>query len=167
MSTTCVYFLTLTIGTVHGWMNAMDKELNFKCPAGCAVYEINSKHDNFFEDRVFEILCRPTGKSSSGCQWTDYVNSFEQSFEFQCPNQSVMSGMESIHDNTAEDRRWKFYCCAFEAGTLSECQKLPKTHLDYAWSLYAPANFVFRGVASSHDNNYQDRDYTFEICRLG
>lgn len=76
MTMTFVYFLTLTIGTVHGWMNAMDKELNFKCPAGSTIYEINSKHDNFFEDRVFEILCRPTGKSSTGCQWTgEFIDS--------------------------------------------------------------------------------------------
>lgn len=60
----------------YGWMNAMDKPLSYKCPDGMAISEINSKHDNFFEDRVFDISCRFTGKTPTGCQWTGKINKF-------------------------------------------------------------------------------------------
>lgn len=56
---------------VNCWMNAMDKQLNYRCPDGSIIYEINSKHDNFYEDRVFEILCRRPVGGTRNCQWTN------------------------------------------------------------------------------------------------
>ena len=64
------YISTVLVVSVYGWMNAMDQPLSFMCPLDTAIYEINSKHDNYFEDRVFEILCRTTGKTPTGCHWT-------------------------------------------------------------------------------------------------
>lgn len=41
----------------------------------------------------------------------DYVNDFDKPVVFQCPNGGVMDGVHSYHDNGAEDRRFRFYCC--------------------------------------------------------
>lgn len=46
-----------------------------------------------------------------GCWTTGYVNGWDGVMNYQCPGNSVMSGMYSVHDNGKEDRIFKFICC--------------------------------------------------------
>ena len=41
----------------------------------------------------------------------DWENALDKPVEFECPKNGYINGMISEHDNGAEDRRWKFYCC--------------------------------------------------------
>ena len=40
-----------------------------------------------------------------------YVNNFDQLVEYQCPNEGIPTGVDSVHSNRNEDRRFKFRCC--------------------------------------------------------
>lgn len=42
---------------------------------------------------------------------TEYVNDWDEVLVFQCQHNSYISGIDSYHNNHAEDRRFKFYCC--------------------------------------------------------
>lgn len=41
---------------------------------------------------------------------TDYVNAMDSPIVFQCGS-GVIHGIESYHQDTYEDRRFKFKCC--------------------------------------------------------
>ncbi|KAG9330482.1 hypothetical protein JZ751_024216, partial [Albula glossodonta] len=80
------------------------------------------RHSNDAEDREWGFSCKRTFDSQSECFWTNYVNYFDERFTFNCPQNYVLSGMSSFHDNGAEDRRWKFYCCRVNNYCNSNCQ---------------------------------------------
>lgn len=89
------------------------------CPVGSVVSYIYSAHDNFSEDRTWTYQCHTfngNGWSSSldDCQWTDYVNGYDDAFYFSCGDKHVIAGIYSYHDNFHEDRTFKFKCCRWK-----------------------------------------------------
>lgn len=54
----------------YSWLNQYDKEFSIVCPTGQAVSRIQSHHDNHYEDRQWNIECRPIGNFSDMCFWT-------------------------------------------------------------------------------------------------
>ena len=42
---------------------------------------------------------------------SDYVNEWDQPVTYQCPNDGFITGIDSVHDNRYEDRRFKYQCC--------------------------------------------------------
>ncbi|GFR89025.1 hemagglutinin/amebocyte aggregation factor [Elysia marginata] len=42
---------------------------------------------------------------------SDFANDYDELLEFQCPNEGIITGMESTHSNRREDRIFKFKCC--------------------------------------------------------
>lgn len=65
-----------------------------------------------------EYLLKAIGSICVNCNlfefeffFVEYANNFDQPVAFQCPNGGVMDGVSSYHDNGAEDRRFRFYCC--------------------------------------------------------
>ena len=71
----------------------------------------------------------------------------------QCPANYILTGVNSIHHNHYEDRRWKFRCChaenhftknCFASGYINDWNQL----IDY--SVDQP--YVFTGVYSYHVN---------------
>jgi len=97
-----------------GW-STYDAALNLVCPDNKVLRYIDSYHDNYTEDRKFKIGCQDfVGGSTDMCFWTPYVNNLDAAFDFACPSQYVMKGINSYHDNGAEDRRWKYYCCRWK-----------------------------------------------------
>ena len=60
--------------------------------------------------RIFERL---RGSSYSGLDAVvthEWVNEWDEKFEFTCPSGWALQGMQSKHDNRREDRLWKFSC---------------------------------------------------------
>jgi len=97
-----------------GW-TTYDLPINLVCPDNKVLRHINSIHNNNYEDRIFQIGCQDfVGGATDMCFWTPDVNNWDMAFDFECPSQYVLKGISSYHDNTTEDRRWKFYCCRWK-----------------------------------------------------
>lgn len=48
-----------------------------------------------------------------------WVNNWDHPIDYVCPSGQVMVGMNSIHHNSYEDRRYRFACCSMRIGDLS------------------------------------------------
>ncbi|KAM3926649.1 hemagglutinin/amebocyte aggregation factor-like [Leptodactylus fuscus] len=147
------------------WANNYDQVLNYQCPSHQSINLIFSIHDNKREDRIWDFGCQNTFNNPGSCSWTGYVNDFDQEFTFTCPFGTVLSGMDSYHDNGREDRRWRFLCCQGETAVQRNCQ----------WSGYindfdgylrwdAPPNHYLVGAHSYHDNHREDRRWNYYSC---
>jgi len=82
--------------------------------SGKALIGGTSTHDNGMEDRVWTWYCGTLDSSKynvSACGWSDWANSYDATFSYYCPNNGVMTGLESQHDNSKQDRRWRYRCC--------------------------------------------------------
>lgn len=96
----------------HGNYNANDAESYVDCPRNWALTTIASSHDNHHEDRRWTYNCGHFGGwQVEQCDWTGWVNNYDQAFTFQCPHNKVIGGMKSVHNNHHEDRVFKFKCC--------------------------------------------------------
>ena len=49
------------------------------------------------------------------CHWTDWLNDYDQQVLFS-HNNMVVAGVQSEHNNGAEDRRFKYYLCKLSIG---------------------------------------------------
>ncbi|CAL1547710.1 unnamed protein product [Lymnaea stagnalis] len=153
----------------QSWMTAFDAHFQFACPAGQSLKHLDSVHDNHHEDRVWNFSCSvpPHGVSLSECEWSGYQNNFDELLEFQCPNESVITGIESIHDNRYEDRKWSFQCCNPEGFVTHGCVYTQYVNTyDNMLTYRVPDDYVLRGVDSVHDNRHEDRIFRFDICKL-
>ncbi len=140
--------------------NKWDGHHKIECPTGEGLYKVESRHDNYYEDRIFDYDCRAVGSSSDvyTCEWTDYVNKYDESFSFQCPwNNQFLAGTESQHSNYYEDRRFKFRCCSgkrlrvIHRFTSSFWNKYDEA-LSYTAPDWAKS---FCGISSEHNNYYE------------
>ncbi len=79
---------------------------NQTCGSTQAVYGISSSG---------APLCRNlNGRSTSrtSCAWSGYVNNYDATYTYTCPGSEFIAGVSSVHNNSTEDRRFQFYCCA-------------------------------------------------------
>merc|ERR1712109_290154 len=134
MSTLVIIAALLAVGHCVSYDTDYDQNFVYSCPDGEYLKTIESVHDNRKEDRVFKFGCQRLTDNPAWveaqmdkCEWTNYVNDFDQLFEFQCVNDHVITGISSYHDNGKEDRRYKFQCCQ-------------------------PDGYIIRGGNSVHDN---------------
>ncbi|XP_075066468.1 hemagglutinin/amebocyte aggregation factor-like isoform X2 [Mixophyes fleayi] len=147
------------------WVNNYDQVLKYQCQNHQSISFIISIHDDIFEDRTWDFGCQNTFNKAESCYWTSYVNDFDQEFTFVCPFGTILSGMESYHDNTAEDRRWKFYCCKGEALFTRNCRwSRYVNNFDHYLRWDAPTNHHLTGAHSYHHNTYEDRRWRFHSC---
>ncbi|XP_063397302.1 hemagglutinin/amebocyte aggregation factor-like [Mytilus trossulus] len=161
--------LICTLNFVVGWewVNDYDGDMYFECPRGKAISYLYSTHHNRHEDRKWALECRSTGSESHSCYKTPhYVNDWDEFFSFECNNSGFICGMDSIHDNRREDRRFRFQCCSIAGKDLSQCYRTWRNRYDYPDSVRVPNGYVIRGVSSTHDNRKEDRRYSWEVCQL-
>uniref|UniRef100_A0A3B3TDP0 Hemagglutinin/amebocyte aggregation factor n=1 Tax=Paramormyrops kingsleyae TaxID=1676925 RepID=A0A3B3TDP0_9TELE len=155
-------FLVLKLVFVH------DIYLPFSCDLRCLIQlccpvkqmqvstSFFSKHDNLYEDRIWEFQCKDTFNSNPQCFWTNYVNSFDEQFTFVCPNNYVMTGMGSIHDDKYGDRRWQFQCCQTYNYCNYNCQWTPYVNFyDEEFTWLVPSMNYLVGAESVHSNSYE------------
>jgi len=88
-----------------------------ECSNDSVITSIWSEHSDYYEDRKFSYKCHKFDGwqiDTNTCSWTDYVNNFDGTFQFECEDGKVMTGISSYHDNYHEDRKFKFKCCVWE-----------------------------------------------------
>ncbi|KAL8591017.1 hypothetical protein ACOMHN_021782 [Nucella lapillus] len=153
-----------------GWINNYDQPEHFQCRTGQFLSHINSIHHNHYEDRRWNFGCSPLplGEAiSRNCSWTGYVNAFDQPLTFQCPADGFITGMDSVHDNHYEDRRFKFQCCQAPDAIPHACYFTDwENSFDGILDFRVPQDKILRGINSYHQNHYEDRRFKFEICSL-
>ncbi|XP_050954257.1 hemagglutinin/amebocyte aggregation factor [Labeo rohita] len=113
---------TFRYGTDCFWspyVNYFDEMFSFECPPHHVITGMSSHHNDNYEDRRWQFYCcrskcisGVSGHCNSDCLWTTYVNSFDEYFHWTVPPHSVLVGAESYHDDSTEDRRWKYKYCA-------------------------------------------------------
>ncbi|XP_072123802.1 hemagglutinin/amebocyte aggregation factor-like [Mobula birostris] len=163
--------LLLVIAGIHGepsenrWVNDFDGELSFTCPTFETINTIISQHNNHHEDRQWDFLCRTSFSQQPFCTWSNYVNNFDEEFTFTCPFNSIISGVQSYHQNHEEDRRWRFYCCHAENVCLQNCVWTNYVNIfDGYFSWQVPDSSYLVSVSSYHDNHYEDRRWKYQYC---
>ena len=69
----CLFVLSLAICTNigYGWDTNWDDPFQFTCPTGESLSQVESKHDNFYEDRRWKFGCRYSiANSVPSCRWS-------------------------------------------------------------------------------------------------
>ncbi|CAL1540934.1 unnamed protein product [Lymnaea stagnalis] len=152
------------------WMTQLLTEWNFECSAGTSLKTMQSYQVFQNHDRLWNFTCGGTDAklTNATCEWSAYANDFNTQFLFQCPNDGVIAGMASYHNNY--DRRYQFLCC-FPTGYIAHaCQFTPNVNsLGVFMSYRRPDNWYIRGVGSEWDrasNGYYDRVFSFSLCKL-
>ena len=93
------------------YVNWFDEEILYQCPNG-VITGVHSYHSNYHEDRRFRFRCCTTVKNcANACLWTGYVNGWDAYMNYYVPNGYFLAGVNSVHDNRKEDRRWRFLIC--------------------------------------------------------
>ncbi|XP_055046262.1 hemagglutinin/amebocyte aggregation factor [Misgurnus anguillicaudatus] len=94
------------------YANDFDQQFTFECPPNHVMAGMSSYHSNKHEDRRWQFYCcRSNGYCNADCQWTTYVNWFDEAFHWTVPNMNYLVGTDSYHENKHEDRRWKYMFC--------------------------------------------------------
>ena len=93
-------------------VNDYDGKLYYECPTNQSITRIISQHDTDFvntpnsDDRIWGFECSPSQFSLETCSWSGYVNNYDELLVYQCSSGAgVIAGMESVHDDSSEDRR--------------------------------------------------------------
>ncbi|KAJ1166613.1 hypothetical protein NDU88_007012 [Pleurodeles waltl] len=147
------------------WVNDYDQPLLFTCSNQDSINSIISQHHNKHEDRLWDFTCKNTFSASVTCQWSPYVNNFDEEFSYTCPFGSVISGFDSYHHNKHEDRRWRIYCCTQNSDATNNCQWTNYVNdFDAYFNWQVPAGRYLVGVSSYHDNHREDRRWKYQHC---
>ena len=116
-----VFVVVLAIVQAQIWQNNYGGPLNVQCGFTSALNRVRSQHSDETEDRQWLWECRNVG-SFDDCEWTTYLNLFDQPIYFQCDHDYVLIGVRSYYDNEAKDRRWKAKCCKSSNHFVQHCR---------------------------------------------
>ncbi|XP_005099798.1 hemagglutinin/amebocyte aggregation factor [Aplysia californica] len=98
------------------YANDMDGILEFQCPGDKIISGLSSYHDNHYEDRRYKFYCcNPGNLVPYDCKFTSFINSYDNLLTYRVPDRSVIRGVNSVHDNSHEDRIFKFDICKLGA----------------------------------------------------
>lgn len=108
--------LTYVDKIASNYINNYDALVNYSCPDERVMISSISVHSSKKEDRRFGFHCGKFEYNNMKvekyeCTWSNYVNQFDASVNFQCPAGKVIAGEASYHSNSKEDRRFKYQCC--------------------------------------------------------
>lgn len=176
-------------GTPAGRFNETGWDSTWKIEArdNHAIGNIFSWHNNKHEDRQFtleEIFVSPLGYlNSSDSKWSGWLNYFDQKFDYVCPGDSVITGMQSYHSNLREDRRWSVRCSKIHMGTWQgprwsrAVREESNTNTGWVnlwdksfWQIregkilepWSPEGALLAGIHSEHSNKHEDRRFSFD-----
>ena len=147
-----------------------DRPLDVECDPqnGEALSHVKSKYAGKRRDRYWKWSCtKVLTIPTTNCSWTGYLNNWDKPLLHHCPEDFVMSGISSLHQNNKEDRRWKVKCCRAEGYQTESCSLTPyinefrgeidfeagrdfESHLDEIEEERA-----FTGLHSYHDNKQE------------
>lgn len=122
---------------------------------GETIKSIGSIHDNHYEDRQWDIDCKPAGYTMGISTWSPYANDYDGSMNFECNEGSVVTGMSSIHDNYYEDRRYQLMCSYLNNWKRGSCAWTSYTTYDASFVELTPTGKFLVGMKSQHNNYYE------------
>lgn len=159
------------------YVNNFDQEFTYTCPGDKVICGEFSYHNNHNEDRRYSFSCcdvKLNGENlaKKSCSWSGQVNDYDLLLNYTCPNNAVMAGHFSHHDNIKEDRVYQFYCC--EMGSANQKAVLEECEMPTAWANNwdgvvnntCAANKVRVGEHSIHNNHNEDRIHKFKCCKV-
>ena len=102
-----------TAGSINLPTTIYDEEWERGCGGNSALSQAISHHDNGKEDRQWVFRCTPLPQfyRITDCEWTGYMNEWDGIMNYDCPNDGLLRTIQSYHDNSKEDRRFRFECC--------------------------------------------------------
>lgn len=160
-----------------GVTTAWDDHFRFQCEANKVLVGVYSVHDNDKEDRTFQFKCAHfVDTKTESCVGFDraYVNDYDAPFEFGCKDEKVIVGVESVHSNHKEDRRFKFHCCSIVPYIFTSRDLMKASWTDYLNNFdqvvttrpkLDGADAAICGISSYHSNHNEDRRFKFKYCR--
>lgn len=107
----------------------------------------------------------------------DYVNMWHEPVDFVCPESSVLTGMQSVHLDGIEDRRFAFACGNVLSTTVQSgpngtmkrdaCRRWgPHNEFDMPVDFSCPGNTFMTGEHSTYSGAARDRVYAHTCCAL-
>ena len=117
-------FLEALIAQIK-YLNEFDRPVKKDCNKGEGIYKIQSEFHESHRDRRWNFECRKVVQNNAKVTCTQtqsYVNEFNGPIVFSCGDNEYIAGVESYHENSKEDRRWKFTCCSDSNYMISDCQ---------------------------------------------
>merc|ERR1711872_793282 len=143
--------------------------LYFECPYGSAINRLYSIHDNHHEDRRWGFDCKDVKEwTYSECHWSGYVNDYDEYLFYNCPQEgALITGMESVHNNHHEDRRWNYKCCNVAKTSTHGCyHSMHINNMDGPMDYKVQDGYWISGLESEHDSHHEDRVWRLELCKI-
>ncbi|KAH9496548.1 hypothetical protein Btru_017237 [Bulinus truncatus] len=160
------FVLLVSLAVTHCFINNYDQPFDFNCQQGEIINYIHSINSNEYNDRIFDFGCRSLSCYES-CYKSDYVNDFDQPINFTCPGTKVLVGIESYHDDSPEDRRYKFNCCDVSSQPLSDLYTTDYLNdWDGEIKFSVPENYAIKSLYSVHENTFEDRRWKLQLGML-
>ena len=129
-----------------------DGVCDFWSSSGTALYQFWSRHDNFYEDRIWTIRNKAVPFWTDNDYSTDYVNGWSQAFTWESSTQ-YMRGWYSYHANSEEDRRFKIrYSDLADGYTRGDCQWSGTNAYDGEYTFTRGSNYYAFGIKSTNDD---------------
>merc|ERR1712050_39338 len=151
------------------WVNLRGAPVNFKCPPGKYINEIQSPAGDRYgigtSDRAWAFGCGSDLSLTGSCNWTPgYVNELGEKLGFKCKNSGVITGIASDFNKAKKDRQYKFRCCDVQKPAL-KCEwprymNMFNGEIDFK----VPKNYGINGLYSVHVYTYGDRMWRAHIC---
>lgn len=128
---------------------------------------VSSYHHNRYEDRRFRFKsCAPGRAISRGTEHHVRRTPFDSVSRIECPGNSVVTSVESHHNDRYEDRMWTYQCGSFD-GWVTDMSFWTDwvNHYDKAFDFECGDQHVITGILSYHQNRYEDRLFKFKCSR--
>lgn len=147
------------------WANGFDDRFTFTCPRNQGMIRVRSKHNSWYEDRLFDFDCERNSAITTSCTWSTYKNSMREKLDYTVPDGNVITGIESYHQNGKEDREFKFQYCKV-SGSLDHCHESGYVNnYDKELSYGSSSKFIV-GWKSVFSGWHRDRKFGFYTCEI-
>eukprot|EP01083_Nonionella_stella_P093917 263418_1 len=149
---------------------------------------INSKHDNYREDRLFKWdWCNayeeanaektPFGFTNLGLNLPMQITPYDEPWVRDCAKfgyaNAAIVRAKSHHSNNREDRQWTFYCSEIQGEDIDKSYGLTDcattgfiNEYDAVMDFTCPNHGVVQGFFAVHDNDREDRRWGVKCCRI-
>ena len=152
--------------------NEKDKKQYCMCKPGKRIVKFTSKHYNKQEDRIWDLGCKAIHPELTikGDRWISKTerNKLDKPQLWNgVHSNSFLVGMESEHDNGAEDRAYSFFTARSDNFILRQCSGWKKLNdFDEKIDLELGDQEVIAAVKSVHSNKDEDREFSVITCKI-
>jgi len=153
--------------------NEYDRHQWCLCKPGEKVSKISSVHNNKKEDRKWTLTCSRIEPEFNvpnvntwyeETEWTEYDNLIRWNGKLE---NKFLVGMTSVHNNTREDRKFKFFTARSDDWYLTDCVYHQDINdWDRKLQITLGGDEVISYLSSYHSNKHEDRIWIIEVCKL-